>query len=286
MLNELQWSLASAAYPPEGLIADGAGYRDLQLQHQKHAVPLTTARERRRVVTEYFQRLQKATAVVITLGLTEAWYDRLTELYLNVAPPYELAKQYPGRFAVRLTDYAENRRYLESVCQVLRRFCRPNLKIIVTTSPVPLHRTFTGVDGLVQNTYAKAVLRVVAGDVAAALADVEYFPAYELVTAAPRYAAYFDDQVHVSVEMQELVGAHFLNAFGISIPRPHPEYNEPDYLTANPDVRAAVSCGHFGSGYEHWLSHGRLEHRPLSLPMQSQGLTGPGCNNNNGSALD
>ena len=36
------------------------------------------------------------------------------------------------------------------------------------------------------------------------------------------------------------------------------------YLTANPDVAAAISAGHFRSAYDHYLSSGRVEGRPYA----------------------
>jgi GSCFA family len=263
MLNEMRWSLAGVPFPDEALVTDGDGYRDLQLQHQAAHVTLERARERRRGVTAYFERLRESSVVILTLGLAEVWYDRLTDLYLNIAPTFDMVHRYPGRFVVQLSDYAENRERLERICDILTEHGAPGLRIVVTVSPVPLHRTFVGPDVLIVNAYGKATLRAVAGDVVRTRPNVEYFPAYEMVTVSERRAAYQDDQLHVSFPMQELIGAAFLEAFGISIPRPYPEYIETDYLKANADVKAAVVRGEFGSGYEHWLRHGREEGRPL-----------------------
>jgi hypothetical protein len=263
MLNELQWSLAGVPFPDDALVTDGEGYRDLQLQHQGGRVSLERARERRREVTAYFGRLREASVVILTLGLVEVWYDRSTDLHLNIAPTYDLVHRYPGRFVVQVSDYAENRERLERVCDILAQYGRPDLRIVVTVSPVPLHRTFVAPDVLVVNAYGKATLRAVAGDVVRTRPNVEYFPAYELVTVSERRNAWLDDQLHVRFAMQELIGATFLETFGLSMPRAHPEYNEDDYLNANPDVKAAVLRGEFGTGYEHWLHHGREEGRPL-----------------------
>jgi len=263
MLNEMRWSLDGVPFPDEALVADGEGYRDLQLQQQPAPVTLQRARERRRVVEAYFARLREASVVILTLGLVEVWYDRQTDLYLNVAPTYDMVHRHPGRFVVQVSDYAENRARLEQIIDILSRRGRPDLRIIVTVSPVPLHRTFAAADVLVVNTYGKSTLRAVAGDVVRNHPHVEYFPAYELVTVSDRAVAYMEDQLHVSLTMQGIVGTTFLEAFGLSIPAPHPEYDESGYLWANPDVKTAVVRGEFGSGYEHWLRHGREEGRPL-----------------------
>ena len=41
-------------------------------------------------------------------------------------------------------------------------------------------------------------------------------------------------------------------------------FDEREYLRCNRDVRAAVYRGQFGSGFEHYQSHGRREGRQLS----------------------
>jgi GSCFA family len=264
MLNELHWSLGGEPFPDEALVADGDGYRDLQLQRQPFAVSLERARARRRVVKPYFERLRDATVVIVTLGLAEVWYDRLTGLYLNIAPTFEMVQANPGRFAVTVSDYQENRERFDRICDILTESGPPGLRIVVTVSPVPLHRTFAAEDALTVNTYAKSTLRAVAGDVARARANVEYFPAYEIVTHTERRTAYQADQLHVAPAVEELIGATFFETFGLDMPRQHPEYEERGYLRANPDVKTAVVRGQFGSGYEHWLRHGRDERRPLN----------------------
>ncbi len=263
MLNELHWSLGGRPFPDEALIPDGDGYRDLQLAEQRAPVTLARARERRRDVLEYFGRLRDATVVVVTLGLVEVWYDHVTELYLNSAPTYDMVLRFPGRFTAHPGDYRENRERLDEICDVLVREGAAGVRIVITVSPVPLHRTFTAADVLAANVYGKSLLRVVAEDVARTRPNVEYFPAYELVTVSDRTFAFKEDQLHVSRAMAGVVATSFLTSFGLDRPRPHPEYDEPPYLRANPDVKAAVVRGEFGSGYEHWLRFGRTEGRPL-----------------------
>jgi len=44
----------------------------------------------------------------------------------------------------------------------------------------------------------------------------------------------------------------------------HAEFNEQDYLAANPDVKAAVEAGGIASGADHYARYGRSENRPLN----------------------
>lgn len=46
-----------------------------------------------------------------------------------------------------------------------------------------------------------------------------------------------------------------------------PGFDEEWYLADNPDVAAAVAQGHFTSGFDHYLKHGREEGRPALAPI-------------------
>ena len=263
MLNELRWALAGVPFPDEAIVPEGGGYRDLQLAGTDGSVTIERARERRVELLEYFGRLKDAGVVILTLGLVEVWYDRATQLYLNITPSLDTVRRFPGRFSVHVSDYAENRARLAEMLDLLSAAGRPDLRIIVTVSPVPMHRTFTSTDVLAANVYGKSTLRAVAGDVVRDRANAEYYPAYEIVTVSERSRAYAPDQSHVTEDAGEEVVRAFLSTFGLDAERPFPEFFEKEYLRANPDVRAAVAAGTFASGYEHWLRHGRAEGRPL-----------------------
>lgn len=45
---------------------------------------------------------------------------------------------------------------------------------------------------------------------------------------------------------------------------PHAEFDESDYLAANPDVAAAIAAGTLPDAATHWLVHGQFEGRPLT----------------------
>jgi len=265
ILNELRWSLAGEPFPDEALVHDGAGYRDLQLVDATLPVPLERARERRVELLEYFGRLKDADVVIITLGLVELWYDHLVGLWLNITPPFEMTRRLPGRFTVHRSDYVENRARLEETIDMLFAHGRPGLRVIVSVSPVPMHRTFVGTDVLIENGYGKSTLRAVAGDVARDRPGVEYWPGYEFGTVTERSRAYAPDQAHITEDAGEALIQSFARTFGLREDRDHPEFLEKDYLYANPDVRLAVTEGRIASGYDHWVTFGRAEGRRLRL---------------------
>jgi GSCFA family protein len=137
--------------------------------------------------------LLKCEVMILTLGLTEAWQFTPTGDFVSLP---QLARA-PGLFRRRRLSVDENLAELERLLTVYRRH-RPDIRLIVSVSPVPLNKTFSRDHIVVANCFSKAVLRVVAEEFVARHPGVAYyFPAYEAVTYGTRQA-WEDDMRHVS----------------------------------------------------------------------------------------
>jgi hypothetical protein len=189
------------------------GWLDLQLSPGVRPVSINRAVERRIYLThEYFSRLVDASVVIITLGLTEVWYDRVSRRYLNAAPSLYAARRQSERYCVEFTDVDSNMRALDKIRKRLVGM-NPSVKIIVTVSPVPMSETFSGRDIGVANTLSKATLRVAAEQFSRCHAAVDYFPAFEMVSLAPRERAYAPDYLHVNDKVVGIVMQRFLTHY-------------------------------------------------------------------------
>jgi hypothetical protein len=142
--------------------------------------------------------VEQATVLVFTLGLTEAWLSAADGAVFPACPGTVNGEFDPERHVFHNFSAEEVTDDLVRMVERAREI-NPTLKIVLTVSPVPLVATATGRHVLTATTYSKSVLRVAADDAASKLADVAYFPAYELVTGpqAP-YEAYLDDRRNVS----------------------------------------------------------------------------------------
>src|SRR5438128_10153755 len=98
-------------------------------------------------------------------------------------------KVQPTRYEFHLTGFAENLANLEAIYELLRRYGHPDFHIVVTVSHVHLMNTFSRMDIVVANTWAKSLLRAVAHEWAAAHPHVDYFPSYDIVQSSDRAAA-------------------------------------------------------------------------------------------------
>ncbi|MEO1239788.1 MAG: GSCFA domain-containing protein [Pseudomonadota bacterium] len=179
-----------ALYPNPG----GPGVIDPLLATGTRPVTRARALERRGEINAlYGDGLAASEFVVITLGLIETWFDHETGLTLNEAPQHRAIKADPHRWEFRRLTTRDVR---EEVLNLVEALDAGRRSIVMTVSPVPLQVTFAGGDAVTANAYSKAVLRVVAEEVAQSVPGVDYFPSYEAVTSAG-LQAYGEDQVHV-----------------------------------------------------------------------------------------
>lgn len=200
ILNELRWALDNdhpfdaetnlfELYPDR--------FVDIHLPAAIRPASRDEVLERRKVITEITGEVANCRVVVMTLGLTEVWYDRQAELYLNYSPRRALVAKHPDRFELHVLSYADTLAYLRQIVALLQDKCGPAQRILLTVSPVPLTATYTDRDVLVANGLSKAVLRTAADEIIAENDHIDYFPSYESITLSTREAAWEDDQRHV-----------------------------------------------------------------------------------------
>jgi len=125
--------------------------------------------------------MEQASVFVFTLGLTEAWHNAKGYVY-PMCPGTAGGQFDPDCHRLINHDYLSTRRELEAAIDLLRA-ANPNIRILLTVSPVPLTATATDQHVIAATTYSKSVLRAVAGDVAATSAEIDYFPSYEIITS-------------------------------------------------------------------------------------------------------
>lgn len=165
--------------------------------------------------------LRRADVFVFTLGLTEGWRHTETGLRYATCPGTVAGEFDPARHAFVNDSYREVHRAMNDVIRMVRRV-NPGLRWLLTVSPVPLTATASGEHVLVSTTYSKATLRAVAGDLARAHDNVDYFPSYEVITSAPYRGRFFEANLRsVAPEGVAHVMTQFfdgLRSVGVEVP--------------------------------------------------------------------
>lgn len=213
-----QWismALDGARIPDELLLEEGRYHDPLRPsilpQGFKNSSDALAAR---RLTLEAIRRvLEQGSLFIFTLGLTEHWRNADGCVYPAC----------PG--TVRGTFDADSHRFHNSsheeiVAELQLSFAairavNPRMKFLLTVSPVPLTATATADHVLTAAMHSKSVLRAAAGFLAHSAADVDYFPAYELIASPVFRARYFDENLRtVSPAGVRHVMRHFTAAIG------------------------------------------------------------------------
>lgn len=155
--------------------------------------------DRRQHLAAVRRAFEQLEVLVFTLGLTECWMRSSDGAVFPVAPGVAGGVFAPERYVLLNLDVndvvADMTRFIVSL-----RERNAAARVILTVSPVPLNATALDRHVLVSTTYSKAVLRVAAEMLATSIADVHYFPAYEIVTGNFSRGSYFSDDLRSVTE--------------------------------------------------------------------------------------
>ncbi|MFZ5665656.1 MAG: GSCFA domain-containing protein [Pseudomonadota bacterium] len=147
--------------------------------------------DRRQHLASVRRMFEELDIFVFTLGLTEAWVDRVDGTVFPVCPGVAGGMFDPDRHAFHNFGITE---VIEDLHVAIRRISavNPNARFILTVSPVPLVATAEDRHVLVSTTYSKSVLRVACDEIARSYPErVGYFPSYEIITGSFNRGRYF-----------------------------------------------------------------------------------------------
>ena len=214
--QELDWAVDPARFPREGLVPAGDVLADPFLHERAAHGGIEALLARRRQIAAYFAQAFAADMVVVTLDTIETWFDRRTKRALNNPPLQRIYDEEPDRFSVRRLDTAEVGANLKTITSRLKAR-NPKQKVVLTVSPVPLERTYGPEDVIVANLAGKSVLHAAAVECAAALPQVDYFPAYEAVLTSDPALVWQPDRRTVRDEMIAAITRSFVERYGLFI---------------------------------------------------------------------
>jgi hypothetical protein len=213
--NEIAWAFGEQEFDPEDHIVEltKGKFVDLHLSPTMRPESREIVLLRREAAFSATRTAKNCRVVIMTLGLTEVWFDTKTGFYLNVMPRPSLMSKEPDRFQLHVLNYDETFLYLDKAIQALMRNGHPELQVLLTVSPVPLTVTHRPVDVLVANMYSKSALRVAAETAVATYPFVTYYPSYESVTLSDRRRAFDDDLRHVTTELISINVSRMIDAY-------------------------------------------------------------------------
>ena len=147
--------------------------------------------------------LKDCDILFITLGTAFVYY-----LNQNNQPVANCHKQNPKLFTRRMLTVEQSAQALVNICQNVKQF-NPNINIVFTVSPI---RHIA--DGAIDNTLSKSTLLLSINKTINTLANVEYFPSYEIMLDELRDYRFYDETLtHPSKLAQEIIFDKLLSTF-------------------------------------------------------------------------
>jgi len=159
----------------------------------------------------------RSNVFIITLGLSEVWYNKETaEIFWRAIPKSQFD---PDRHGFKVLSAVENRSNLEAAYRLIRQH-RPESAIIFTLSPVPLVATFRPVSCVTASSVSKASLRVAVDELMRDHSDDKrlfYYPSYEIVKDVI-VDAYEKDFRHIKPEVVSTIMKFFAQHYLVDAP--------------------------------------------------------------------
>lgn len=155
--------------------------------------------------------LKKMDVFVITLGLSEVWFDNESGLAFSEFPQFPDIFD-PSNLRLEFVNSASSLRHLEDTVRLLKT-ANSGLQIILTVSPVPLRATFFNRSVLVANSLSKSALLEAAIELSVSHADVHYFPSYEIALSLGQNPSFQWDGRHVTHDTVNLIMEKFEQVF-------------------------------------------------------------------------
>jgi hypothetical protein len=180
--------------PQESAWESGDGFVD-PFRPQIEPNPLCSIDDVDRSRSEHLKTVRRlfteADVLVFTLGLTETFMSKLDGSVFPIAPGVSGGSFDPDRYRFvnfSVTEVIDDlRSFVHNVREV-----NPDVRLILTVSPVPLIATYEPRHVLVSTTISKSILRVAAHEISSTYDFVEYFPSYEIISGSALGAQYFD----------------------------------------------------------------------------------------------
>ena len=167
------------------------------------------------------EKIKDSDVFILTLGVAPAFFDRATGAFVLPRPTALNSRVLAEKYEYRNTTVKENVDNALYLINFMRRVS-PDIKIIVTVSPVPIIASFGNASCVQADCLSKSTMRVAAHEIVngSGLTNIHYWPSFEVFrwagsNASEYYAADDGAAWHVSEEKVSGTIEAFLDMFRI-----------------------------------------------------------------------
>lgn len=167
------------------------------------------------------QIIRQSNVFILTLGVAPAFFDRASGEFVLPRPSALNSRALAEKYLYRTTSVAEN---VANVLHVIKfiRTLSPEIKVVVTVSPVPMLASFEYESAVQADCLSKSTMRLVAQEVvhSAQIANIFYWPSFEIFRwAGSNSSDYFaaDDGAAWHVSEEKVAGTiqAFIEMFSV-----------------------------------------------------------------------
>lgn len=189
----VDWATGSVTPPEEVWEKDGRFFDPFrpQIEPGGFASKEELVRSRQAAIDAFRAALTGSSVFVFTLGLTESWVSKQHGYEYPMCPGTVAGEFDPAQHVFVNQEFPAIRKALADTLRRVKEL-NPQIKFILTVSPVPLTATMSGNHVLVATMESKSVLRAVAGAVVRQLDFADYFPSYEIISSTPFRGTFFE----------------------------------------------------------------------------------------------
>lgn len=181
LFNDEYWTHEGRFFDPLRPTVEPNGFESLDEAKQSRKATLKSLK----------QSIKDASVFVFTLGLTERWINSTTQMEYSICPGTAVGEYDERLHVFDNLGFDQIRDSLEQSIAILEQI-NPQIKILLTVSPVPLIATYQKKHVLVSTIAAKSTLRAAAEVVAQTNEHVDYFPSFEIISAFPFKGMFYE----------------------------------------------------------------------------------------------
>lgn len=209
----VEWALGEKSIPDEVWEKEGKFYDPFRpvVEPGGFASIEELRLSQKETVLAFRESIRKSNFFVFTLGLTESWFNYKGGYEYPICPGTAAGEYIESEHVFKNQQFGDIIKNLNLAINLMRKE-NPEIKFILTVSPVPLTATNSGGNVLVATMESKSILRAVAGQVARNQKHVDYFPSYEIINSPVFKGAFFEpNQRSVNPAGVDFVMDHFFS---------------------------------------------------------------------------
>lgn len=187
-----QWALSKSEVPGEIWEKDSRFYDPFRPRIEPNGFESEDEmrQSQTQAIKSFKESVRKAHYFVFTLGLTESWISE--DGYEYPMCPGTAAGEFDSiKHKFKNQQFQEILQDLTKTIQMMRKV-NPEIKFLLTVSPVPLTATKSNNHVLVATMESKSILRAVAGQLSANSSYIDYFPSYEIINSPVFKGIFFE----------------------------------------------------------------------------------------------